>query len=308
MKVIPIALQQHYDTGATRVAVAMLIRRTDGQVFAFTSHDRPFTMNVEAWLDGETDVEFNASQGLDISSIVTTAGLQVDNMEFKTLDDGSLFDRDDVQAGVWFDAEMRIFRYRWDVGSPAIGSDVETLIRGWSGEVTLGETTISFELRGLTQRLQQTVGPVSTKTCRSELGAVGPGKCNKDLTAFTHNLTVTAASGDKRVFTASGAGQSADYFGEGKVTFTSGANAGITLKVRTFASGVFTLVLPPVLAIEVGDTFTAVAGCRKRHSMQVQADDTWVLLVSDCKTKFDNLLNFQGEPHRPLINELTKPV
>lgn len=308
MKPIPADLQAHYDTGNTCVAVALLIRRADREVFAFTSHDQPFSLNVEQWLDGETTVAFDAAQGLDVSTVVTTAGLQVDNMEFTTLDDGSLFTRDDIQAGVWRDAELRLFRYRWDVAVPTIDDDVETLIRGWTGEVTLGETTISFELRGLTQRLQQPIGIVSTKTCRVRLGSVGLGMCNKDLTAFTHALTVTGVT-DKRTFTASGATQDDDYFGEGVVVWETGNNAGIEVKVREFAAGAFTLVLPVVLDIQVGDTFTAVAGCRKRHSMQINEDGvTWTLLVSDCKTKFDNILNFQGEPHRPQFNDLVRPV
>jgi len=36
-----------------------------------------------------------------------------------------------------------------------------------------------------------------------------------------------------------------------------------------------------------------VAGCRKR-------------LDEDCRLKFDNVLNFQGEPHRPTVDAITE--
>jgi hypothetical protein len=47
-------------------------------------------------------------------------------------------------------------------------------------------------------------------------------------------------------------------------------------------------------AIQIGDTFSAVAGCQKR-------------LAEDCGTKFSNVVNFGGEPHLPGIDALTSP-
>ena len=298
MKPIPAALQAHYNSGGTSLAYAILIQRADGTLFGFTSAADPLTLDLSPWASAEwpiaaqTAFVFDARQGLDVSSIVTTAGFAVDNLELTTLDDGTLFDRDDVMAGRWRNAAFRVFRYRWDVAT-TIANDVETMMRGTFGEITLGENTLTIELRGIAQKLQQPVGIVSQQTCRARLGDVGTGKCNKDLTAFTHALTVTSVT-NKQTFTASAAVQAADYFGEGIVTFNTGNNAGVSQKVRTFSGGVFTLILPMVLNVQVGDTFTAVAGCRKR-------------LLEDCKTKFNNVVNFQGEPHRPTVDSITSP-
>lgn len=290
MKQIPAALQAHYDSGGTSVAHAIVIQRTDGQLYGFTSHDLPFVLDVTPWGLGSAALEFDAKQGLTASNLVSTSGFAVDNMELTTLDDGSLFQRDEVLAGVWRNAQWRIFRYRWDVAVPTIANDVETLHRGTVGEITLNAATIKVELRGLKQLLQQSVGEVSTKTCRNRLG---DGRCRVDLAPWTHAGVITAVT-DKRTFAASGLTQAADYYGEGVITFTNGANKGLSQKVRTHAAGgVFTLVLPMVMTVAVGDQFTAVAGCRKR-------------LMEDCKAKFGNVLNFRGEPHRPTTDELTK--
>lgn len=63
--------------------------------------------------------------------------------------------------------------------------------------------------------------------------------------------------------------------------------------MRTFAlGGVITLSLPMLLTVAVGNSFSIVAGCRKR-------------LAEDCVAKFNNVLNFQGEPHLPGIDQLT---
>lgn len=85
-----------------------------------------------------------------------------------------------------------------------------------------------------------------------------------------------------------------DYFTEGLLTFTSGPNNGLTQKVKSYSNtGQFTLALPTLLPVQVGNTFSAIAGCRKR-------------MVEDCAGKFNNVINFQGEPHLPGVDALTR--
>lgn len=83
-----------------------------------------------------------------------------------------------------------------------------------------------------------------------------------------------------------------DYFAEGILTWTSGPSDGLTVKVKAFTSSVFTLSLPMLSTISADESFSVIAGCQKR--------------LEDCSTKFDNVLNFQGEPHLPGIDEVTK--
>lgn len=290
-KTIPAALLAHYQTGNTALAAGIIFQRKDGQVFAFTSHDKPVSLDTTA-LGVIGTHTFNATQGLKISSIVTTGGFNADNLELETLDDGTLFTRPDVLAGRWSDAFFSVFRYRHDVAAPTVANDVEELKAGYVGDISSSNTIIKVELRGLEELLQHPVGIVSSKRCRARLGSTtGSSKCLKDLTSFTFNLTVTAVA-SKRSFTASAATQAADFFGEGFVTWLTGNNAGIECKVREFSGGVFVFTLPVIYDIQVGDTFTAVAGCRGR-------------LEEDCRIKFNNVLNFQGEPHRPTVDRLT---
>lgn len=275
-KTLPGAYATHVAGEATTLAYALKITRADAQVYGFTSHD------VTVPIDGVT---YSATQGLLVSEIVTTAGLGVDNLELRTLDDGSLFTHEQVLGGLWNNAAFLCFRYNW--AAPADG--VENLIAGTIGNVQLLQGEVVAELRGLQQYLQQPVGAASSRTCRARLG---DSRCTVALGPFTHNGTVTAVA-SRQGFTAAGLAQAADYFGEGEVTWLTGANAGLRMRVKAHAGGgVFTLALPMAADIQVGDTFTAVAGCRKR-------------LTEDCKTKFNNVLNFVGEPHRPGIDALT---
>lgn len=290
MKTLDSALATHYAGSALTVATAIKITRADAQVFAYTTHD------VGCTIDG---VVYDAAQGLDASQIVTSSGFAVDNLELSTLDDGSLFTAADVLGGVWRHAEFLIFRYNW-ASLPADLTDVEPLMVGTFGEVQLRDGRVVVELRGLQQYLQQPVGNVTSKTCRARFADYptpnGRNRCR--LTAATYLVTGTVTSVTSRaVFAASGItnANTADRYGEGLVTWLTGNNAGLRQKVRTHATGgVFTLSLPMPSDIQVGDTFEALPGCRKR-------------LAEDCVAKWNNVLNFAGEPHLPGLDALAAP-
>lgn len=275
---IPINVAAHYALGTHTLAWAFKVTRTDGQVFAFTGAVRDVRLG---------GVLHESAPGLDVSTLALAAGLAVDNLELVTLDDGSTFTRRDVLAGVWRNAAFTISRYNH--AAPADGQDVR--LAGTVGNVTLQRGHVVAELRGLQQYLQQPVGNVSSKTCRARLG---DSLCGVNLATYTVTGTLTGAT-SSQVFTDSARAEAADYFAEGVFTFTSGDNAGLSQKVKTHATGgVFTVSLPFLSPVQPGDTYTVHAGCRKR-------------LAEDCVAKFSNVLNFQGEPHLPGIDQLTSP-
>lgn len=283
VKTIPIALESAMSGGAPTLAYALRVDRTDGQVFGFTSATRSQEIG---------GVTYDATQGLDISSISTSIGLDVDNLELQTLNDGTLFTREDVLGGIWQNSAFLIFRYDW--ATP--GNGIEPMLAGTIGNVTLRDDRIVAELRGLQQYLQQPVGNVTSKTCRARVGdwpsPAGNNICGLDVATITSTLTVSAVT-SRRQFTATGSPMTADWYGEGVLTWATGDNAGLQARVKTqTAGGVFTLHTDMPRAIEIGDTISAVAGCRKR-------------LDEDCATKFGNSVNFQGEPHAPMVDALT---
>ena len=284
MKTFAGGLAAHYALDSTTLCQCVRFElaeaHTDASVFAYT------TAQVDVEVDGLT---YLAGPGLDIGEIASAAGMAVDNLELTILpdDDGGTITRADLLTGKWNGAAFEIFETSFV--DPSIG--VNILKTGTLGEVRLDRGRFVVELRSLAQALQQPLGAVTSKTCRYRLGDAG---CTLALGPFTHAGTVSAVT-SQQVFTASALAQAADYFVEGTVEFTSGDNDGYTQKCKVFTSGkVFTLSLPMPYAIQIGDTFSAVAGCQKR-------------LAEDCATKFSNVLNFGGEPHLPGIDALTSP-
>lgn len=277
-RTIGAALLAHMQTGATTLAWGLKVTRVDGTVLGWTSHDVPAVIS---------SVTYSADLGLDVASLVSSAGFAVDNTEINILADDAVITRADIMAGVWDGAEFELFQYNW--ADLSQGRDVRKV--GNFGNVRPMRGAYVAELRGLRQRLQASVGGITQPTCRYRLG---DARCTKVLTAFTFTGTLTHVT-SQQVVRDSGRAQAADYFTAGVITFTSGANTGLQFKVKAHAAdGTFTLDIPAVAALAVGNTYSVVAGCTKR-------------LLEDCKTKFDNVLHFGGEPHLPGIDQVTAP-
>lgn len=297
---IPASLQAHYDTGHTCMAVALLMQRQDGATYGFTSSSRPLVLDITPWhggpwnLSGLTAFEFTSSQGLTFGTLESSAGFEVDETSITTLNDGSLFTEADIMAGRWNGARFRLFLYRWDVDPATITNDIETLKVGTLGQPQFDSTTVKVELRCPKQQLQQSIGIVSQPTCRVRVFSQGHGMCNKNPSGFVFTFTVTSVT-DAKTFFAEDADQDPDHFGAGYIKWLDGDNAGLEMQIATFEAGVFTLMKNPVFAIQDGDSFEAITGCRGRF-------------IEDCKNKFDNVVNFQGEPHRPTQDRIASGV
>ncbi len=80
--------------------------------------------------------------------------------------------------------------------------------------------------------------------------------------------------------------QSAGYFDTGTITCTSGANAGATRTVKSYAPYVVNLSLPLPFAPSPGDNFVIYAGCDKSQAT--------------CGGKFNRLISFRGFPFIPV--------
>jgi len=214
------------------------------------------------------------------------SGSAVGTLELTTLNDGVIFSNAEIFNGIWRNSLFDLFRYNFE----NISDGTIPLMSGRFGEVTIKEKHLVIELRDLRQYLQQEVGAASSRTCRYR---VGDSRCRIDLLSTDHPYTVAGtltSVTSNRIFRDSSRAEALDWFGEGSIEFVTGNNAGATFKIKEYAAnGTFTLALPAFSTVQVGDTYIAVVGCRRRFD-------------EDCVTKFANELNFGGEPHRKGFN------
>lgn len=114
-------------------------------------------------------------------------------------------------------------------------------------------------------------------------------------TANTFDIGIdTTDTGDFPAYVSGGLaspmGADAGYFDFGVLTFTSGANNGLSMEVRSYVEGQITLALPMPYLIVAGDTYSMHAGCDKAFET--------------CRDRFDNVLNFRGEPYLPGLDKM----
>ena len=275
MKTIPIALEPQYSSGSSTLCHCLRIERADGAVIAATSLD------ADIEVDGVT---YSGVNGLDVSALVFQVGLAVNNLELTVIpDDTGDITEADLLTGLWDNARFELFEVNYL--DPTDGKNV--LLQGVMGEVSIARGAYTVEMRALSQFLNQPIGIVTSKTCRAILGDAA---CTVDLEPFTVTGTLTA-SASRQVVTDSARAEVDEWFAEGTFTPTSGANVGYSRRVKSYAADAFTFDLPFPYEFEAGDTYTAIAGCRKR--------------LEDCRDKFDNVLNMQAEPHGLGIDVIT---
>ncbi|MGP9790110.1 DUF2163 domain-containing protein [Roseinatronobacter sp. NSM] len=268
------ALQAHLDSGATTIARAWAVTRTDGVVLGFTDHD------ADLAFDGVT---FAAHSGLSARALEQVTGLAVDNSEAA----GALMDaglnESDIIAGRYDGAGLVIWQVNWaDVAQRQI------LFRGTLGEITRAGGAFRAELRGLSEALNTQGGRVYHGACAAVLG---DGACRFDLTRAGYSATVPllAVDGAQLRF-APAPSVSAGWFDHGRVTVQTGQAAGLVGLVRHDRAGtdgarVITLWDSIRAPLVPGDMLRLDAGCDKQPGT--------------CRLKFDNFLNFRGFPHIP---------
>ncbi len=158
MKSVSTALAAHLAGPVTALACLWRITRLDGVEFYFTDHDRDIDF------EGNT---YRASTGYTRTAIANDASLSVDNLDVEGVFDSTAIREEELRAGLFDGAEVRIFLVNWM--DPAQGP--LRMRRGWFGEVLLTEQgTFRTELRGMTQALQQRIGELYSPECRADLG------------------------------------------------------------------------------------------------------------------------------------------
>ncbi len=276
MRIVPNDLQARLDSGATTLCRCWRVRRLDGRVFGFTDHD------VDVVIDGTT---FAASSGLDSTAVQASAGLAVDNADVMgALTDAGVTEAD-VRAGRFDRAAIEQWLVDWE------RPDLRVLLfAGQFGEIRRADGAFEVELRGPTEALNSAVGRTIQRRCDRRLG---DEKCRFDRNApgFSASGEVTSVSGAETFVAADGLSSfRAGWFSAGSLTWTSGANTGMSCAVRADAAltdGAHRIELwaRPGSAVAEGDRFRIYPGCDKSPEA--------------CRDKFANFLNFRGFPHLP---------
>ena len=273
MKILSNELSAHLAEEVTTLATCWLLTLKDGAVIGVTDHSADIIIEEQA---------YEARTGFTPGAVASHSNLNVDSLEIEGMLDSDIITHEDIIAGRFDFAELEVFMVNYrDISQGKL-----PLKKGWMGEISLANNQFVAEVQGLSQRANAAIGSLYSPSCRVKFG---DNSCKLDLEAFTVMGVVTEVVSSREFFDSSRA-EAAGYFTAGKITFTSGLNNGQSMEVKGYANGTIALTLPLPYMLAEGDGYSMVAGCDKTFST--------------CALRFDNAVNFRGEPHVPGMDKM----
>jgi uncharacterized phage protein (TIGR02218 family) len=265
VKTYSIALRGHINSQLTTLATCILMTRTDGNIYGFTTHDK------QLLIDG---VYYESAAGFNPTDIASNSNIETDNVNVTALLDSASITEDDLRAGRWDYAAYRIFQVNWS--DLSMGDKKDST--GHLGEVTVNRQTFAADLLGLMEAYGTSVGAITQPGCRNSLGDL---RCGIDLGPLTVTGTISACASDLVTLTDGSRAEAVGYFNEGIITIEDGPAAGLRYEIKEYTVGQFITKIP--IAYDVtGAAYTMTAGCDR--------------LRETCRDRFSNVSNFNGEP------------
>lgn len=237
----------------TRWAQIWTITRTDGEVFRFTSKDTDLEYPPGSGIEYQSCDSLNPSASESVSE-VDAAG----SMDLSGAIGPDGITEAELYAGLFDGAVAEAWLVPWD------GNEVpKRLLKGTFGTVEQTPTGFKVELLGDGARLlQKPLISLLQPGCRwLSIGGFGGPFCGKDLGPLTVTGTIDSGTG-QRSFVDAARAEAAGYFTGGRVTFTTGANAGISAEIKEHSSGGnFTLWPRVAFPIAAGVQYSMTPGC-----------------------------------------------
>lgn len=193
-----------------------------------------------------------------------------------------------VEGGGLYGATLKIERgVAADWATMRAGGPIGTYVRffgRFSQAKDLGQSAVTVTFADFMELLSNDYPPdVYQAPC---LNTLGDDDCGVTLSNYAASGTVASGTTPTKTTFGSNLTQAAGYFELGYVVFTSGADKGAQVTVKSQdAGGAFTLVAPLPSLPAAGDTFTAYPGCP--------------LTKAVCTSKFNNGNRFRGCPFIP---------
>lgn len=247
MKQIAPARLTYLATGNVTEARTWRVVRKDGRVFTFTSSD------IDLVKGGET---YASATGVTASAVANSASLAVDNLEVSGFLNAAAITEAEVIAGRWDGATIFVA----DVNYTNVAQGQTIIGVGTIGNISVGRMGFVVECRSLSQMLSQNIGRTVTTTCDAD---VFDARCGKDPAPYIVTGSVTGGITDNKHFSDSTRIEASPWFDFGKITWLTGANAGLSQEIKKQTGIAFVLQLHMPYPITVGDTYSMLPGCNK---------------------------------------------
>lgn len=256
----------------TSIALCWRLERADGAGIALTSHDMPIISQ---------SVTFEPAPGMRPAAVTRSLGLEPDSSEAAGALSSDALDEQDLALGRWDGAAVRLTAIDWQNPS----AESVNLLGGEIGTVLIDGESFTADLAGAAAKLNEPICPATSPECRAHFG---DKRCRVDLAGRAMRATVVAVNGNELLLDRS----VDDRFLFGRLRYVDGANCGLSTVVLSVDALKVRVRDLPRAAVDSGTRVELREGCDKRFQT--------------CATRFDNAVNFRGEPHLPGNDLLTR--
>lgn len=260
------------DGELTSMTLCWRLERVDGAGIALTSHDQPIVSD---------DTIFQPAPGMMPASITRSLGLEPDSSEVAGALSSDSLDEQDLALGRWDGAAMQLTARDWNDGT----ADPIQLLGGEIGTVSIDGDSFTVDLQGAAAKLEAAVCPATSAECRAQFG---DRRCRVDLAGRTIVASVIGAGVGELTLDRNLDGR----FVLGRLRYMSGANCGMATTILAVNGTVVRFRDLPRAPVQIGCRIELREGCDKRFET--------------CVSRFNNAVNFRGEPHLPGNDLLTR--
>jgi len=260
------------DGELTSVALCWRVERADGAGIALTSHDEPIVAG---------GARFDPNPGIVPAAVTRSLGLDPDTGELAGALSSDALDENDLALGRWDGSTMDLTALDWS------DPDAEPirLLAGELGIVSIDGESFTADLRGAAAKLDDPVCPATSAECRARFG---DKSCRVDLAGRTVIAGVVASEGNMLTLDR----ELDERFVLGRLRYMNGANCGLTSLIFAADGPTVQVRDLPRAPVEPGCRIEIREGCDKRFAT--------------CVSRFNNAVNFRGEPHLPGNDLLTR--
>lgn len=268
MQSISAEFLSHIGEEVTTLALCWKIMRRDGYALGYTTSDRNLDVG---------GLTYRSMPGFSATAVSANNTFAGNELEIDGAISDDLITEEDLRAGLYDFANMEIFLVNWR--DPELGKLI--LRSGHISDIRYQDGSFTAELQGASYRLDQTFGVTCSAECRAEFG---DSQCKVDRSDFAEVHLVDSVVHAKK-FGTSGLDKPDGWLDYGQLRWISGANAGLEAEIKRYQNGQIEIYEAMSDVVSVGDLVELTPGCDKRFVT--------------CRTKYNNAINFRGEPHVP---------
>lgn len=249
----------------TKIVTCIKIVATDLDNLYLTDYDQDIVFE---------NVMYRAITSFTPNSIINSNELAHDNFSISGVVDNIYITEEKIRKGSLSNAYLEVFTI--DLFRNATKN---ILKKGWIGGVKYSNGSFVIDVNSIGHKTKNFIGNCYSYDCRAKFG---DQFCKKKLSDYSFEGTVTLIK-DSYSFLDENRNEPDEYFSRGLIIFETGEYKNKTYNIRSFNNKI--IILEHALNLRIGDKFKIIAGCDKT--------------LDSCSKKFDNVLNFRGEPFIP---------